>query len=66
MLLNGIKKIHWNKIGRKTVFTKKLHMGTAEIKWVNSIMHFDNYINTELTGIIDCDVKRFGFIGYFS
>ena len=41
-----------------------LYPGKIRIEWVSSVKHLGNYVNSDITDKIDCDIKCSSFIGY--
>ena len=52
------------KFGGQPVMSEMFCLGKSRIKWVSSVKHLGNYVNSDMTDKTDCDIKCSSFIGY--
>ena len=50
--------------GGQQVMSEVLYLGNSGIEWVSSVKHLGNYVNSDMTDKINCDMKCSNFIGY--
>ena len=62
-LIFNSKKSLAIKYGKEVNDTEYVLLGQNRINWVDSVRHLGNYLNTQLSDITDCMMKRSTFIG---